>query len=469
MIDYDVAVVGTGAAGLCAALEASAAGASVLLIEGSEVIGGSTRLSSGVVMGAATRYQKAAGIEDTADDLFAFYMSTNHWKVEPPVVRALAENAGPTIEWLGDLGAPFWDQIYFSGDEPKARGHVVIGEGQAIVDTLHAEVRRRDNIEVAVGRRVNRLIVEGGRVLGIAVDDDRLRAGSVVLAMGGFGANPALLDTLIPEVRRLSGDFFWYIGAETSRGDAFALGELVDAQVLGHGRCQMNVRPDFAHLPDAYLPGWLMMVNAEGLRFFNEMSPYSVTQPIFLSQPHPIYAVFDDEAKRAAQPKSSFASKKVNIPGADWEDWVEPVIDEMLAKGKVIHADTIEELAEVIGVPAASLTGTIARYNADTAAGHDSMYLKEPSVMRPVANGPFYAVEVRLTQLGLTSVGLRIDPDGRVLSTASAPVPGLFAAGECTGGVLGDVYMGSGNSLANCLTFGRIAGRAAAAESAAGS
>ncbi len=466
MTDYDVAVVGTGAAGLCAALEASAAGAGVLLIEGSDTIGGSSRLSSGVIMGAGTRYQKAAGIEDSADDLFAFYMSTNHWKVEPPVVRALAENAGPTIDWLGDLGAPFWDQIYFSGDEPKARGHVVIGEGQAIVDTLHAEVRRRDNIEIALGRRVDRLLVSDGRVVGVADGDDELRAGAVVLALGGFGANPELLDELIPEVRRRSGGFFWYVGADTSRGDAFALGASVDAQVLGHGRCQINVRPDFAHLPDAYLPGWLVMVNAEGRRFFNEMSPYSVTQPIFLGQPHPIHAIFDEAAKTAAQPKSTFSMKKVHIPGADWEDWVEPVIDEMLTQGKVVRADTVEALASAIGVPPAALAGTVARYNADVEAGADSMYLKEPSVMRPIATGPFYAVEVRLAQLGLTSVGLRIDADARVVDTASATVPGLFAAGECTGGVLGDVYMGSGNSLANCLTFGRIAGRSAAAERA---
>src|SRR5581483_9064207 len=256
---------------------------------------------------------------------------------------------------------------------------------------------------------------------------------------------------------------FWYVGADTSRGDAFALGAQVDAQIVGQDRCQVNVRPDFAHLPDAYLPGWLMMVNAEGMRFFNEMAPYSVTQPIFLSQPHPVYAIFDSEAKKAAQPKSTFSMKKVHIPGADWEDWVEPVIDEMVAKGKVVTADTIEELATALAMPADQLAGTVARYNADTAAGHDSMYLKQPTVMRPIATGPFYAAEVRLCQLGLTSVGLRIDADARVVSRASAPVPGLFAAGECTGGVLGEVYMGSGNSLSNCLSFGRIAGRSAAA------
>jgi hypothetical protein len=158
----------------------------------------------------------------------------------------------------------------------------------------------------------------------------------------------------------------------------------------------MNVRPDFAHPPDAYLPGWLVMVNAEGFRFFNEMAPYSVTQPIMLSQPHPIYAIFDADAKRAAQPRSTFNAKNVHIPGADWEDWVKPVIDETAGKGRVVRAGSISDLAAALDMPASQLAG-------------------------------------------------------------------LFAACECTGGVLGEVYMGSGNSLSNCLSFGRIAGRSAAA------
>lgn len=471
MSDFDVAVVGTGAAGLAAALEASASGASVLIIEGSDVVGGSSRLSSGVVMGAGTRYQKAAGIEDSADALYSFYLSTNHWNVEPPVVRRLADECGPTIDWLGDLGVRFYEQIYFSGDEPRARGHVAIGEGAAIVETLYAQVKRQPRIELALRRRVNRLIVEDHRVVGIAVDadgrSDELRAGAVVLAMGGFGANEKLIAEHLPTVSRLSGDFLWYIGADTSQGDAFALGAQVGAQILGHDRCQINVRPNFAHLPDAYLPGWLVLVNGTGRRFFNEMAPYSVTQPIFQAQPHPIHAVFDDAAKRAAQPKTSAGAKKVHIPGADWEDWVEPVVDEMVGKGRVTRADTLDELAGAIGVPAANLRGTVGRYNADVAAGRDSLYLKEAGVMRPIQEPPFYAAEVRLSQLGLTGTGLRIDPDARVLATTTAPVDGLYAAGECTGGVLGDVYMGSGNSLCNCLTFGRIAGRSAAASARA--
>jgi len=203
-------------------------------------------------------------------------------------------------------------------------------------------------------------------------------------------------------------------------------------------------------------------VNKEGRRFFDEMSPYSVTQPIVLAQDGPVWVVFDDAAKRASQPKSTGAFKKVVISGMTWEDWVEPVIDEMVAAGKVTTAGSIADLTRAIGVPTDGLTGTLEKYNADVAAGEDTVHLKKPGVLRPVDTPPFYATEVRLCQLSVTAVGPRIDRDGHVMNASNQPVPGLFAGGECTGGVLGDVYVDSGNALASALVFGRVAGRSAA-------
>jgi FAD binding domain len=168
-------------------------------------------------------------------------------------------------------------------------------------------------------------------------------------------------------------------------------------------------------------------VNKEGRRFFDEMSPYSVTQPIVLAQDGPVWVVFDDAAKRASQPKSTGAFKKVVIPGMTWEDWVEPVIDEMVAAGKVTTAGSIADLARAIGVPTDGLTGTLEKYNADVAAGEDTVHLKKPGVLRPVDTPPFYATEVRLCQLSVTAVGPRIDRDGHVMNASNQPVPGLFA------------------------------------------
>src|SRR3954447_18378055 len=114
--DVDVLVIGSGAAGLTAALSARDGGAaSVLVAECESVIGGSSRLSGGLMMGAGTRYQRALGIEDDADLLFHDYMQLNQWKVESAVVRRLADECGPTVEWLGDLGVDFYDQLVFGG------------------------------------------------------------------------------------------------------------------------------------------------------------------------------------------------------------------------------------------------------------------------------------------------------------------------------------------------------------------
>ena len=108
-------------------------------------------------------------------------------------------------------------------------------------------------------------------------------------------------------------------------------------------------------------------------------------------------------------------------------------------------------------------TGTVARYNESVSLGEDRDFRKPSNFLRSLEQPPFYGVEIRPSTLGITTCGLEIDADAHVLDARSAPVPGLFAAGECTGGVLGSRYVGSGNGIANCVVFGRTAGRSAAA------
>jgi succinate dehydrogenase/fumarate reductase flavoprotein subunit len=462
--DYDVVVLGSGLAGTCAALEAAGLGARVLIVEAEEKPGGRSQFSTGMIMGAGTRFQRDKGIEDSPENLFRHYMTLNQWKVDASIVRRLAEEAGPSIEWLAELGVKFLD-VYYSGDEIVPRGHVTHG-GAAIMEVVLARARLHPGIDLALKQRVDRLLTSDGRVTGVEAGGEQLTAGAVVMATGGIEGNPELIARYLPDAVAAGGDWLWPNGLEPvarySKGDAFALVSAVSAQITGHNRWLCNLRPNFAHESDPYFPGWLVCVNREGRRFFDEMSPYSVTQPIVLAQDGPLWAVFDDAVKRASQPQSTAQFKKVLIPGMTWEDWVEPVIDEMVEAGKVITAGSIADLARAIGVSGPGLAGTIEKYNADVAAGEDSVHLKKPAVLRPVSTPPFYATEVRLCQLSVTAVGPRVDRDGRVINTANLPVPGLFAAGECVGGVLGDVYVGSGNALANALVFGRVAGRSAA-------
>jgi fumarate reductase flavoprotein subunit len=209
--DVDVVVVGSGAAGLSAALSAWEHGArSVVVAESEGVVGGSSRLSGGLTMGAGTRYQRALGIEDDPESLFHDYMQLNQWKVEPAVVRRLAELSGPSVEWLGDLGVQFYDQLVFGGDERLPRVHCPIGRGQAVVDVLLHHCRER-GVEIALGRRINQLLVERDAVVGVAVGEDTITAGAVVVAAGGFGNNPEKLARFFPAAAET--EWAWYIGA----------------------------------------------------------------------------------------------------------------------------------------------------------------------------------------------------------------------------------------------------------------
>ena len=461
MADYDVVVVGAGAAGLCAAVTAAEAGASVLVAEASAAAGGASQFSAGLIMAAGTRFQRERGIEDGPEALLHEYLAFNRWSVETGVARRLTEEAGPTVEWLADRGVGVSD-IYLSGDDRVPRGHVIDGGGAAIVACLLGAAQTDPRVDLAFGRRVDRLLTgEDGIVTGIAAGEDQVTGGAVVLAAGGFGANKELWPRYLP--RAVEAEWTFYIGPPTSRGDAFALAGAVGAQIVGHDRGLLNARPNFSQSMDSYYPGWLVFVDRQGQRFVNEMTAYSVVESTIRARGGRVWALFDGAAKRAAVPRSTAAAKKYDMPtGTNWEDWVEPVIDEMTGKRRVLTAPTITALAASMGAEPAVLAGTVARYNEDVAAGHDTMFEKPARVMRAIAEPPFYATELRLCNLALTGAGPRVNRDGQVLDRGAIPIRGLFAAGECAGGVLGDVYMGSGNALANAVTFGRVAGQNAA-------
>ncbi len=460
--DVDVVVVGSGAAGLSAALAASEAGATVLVAESEGIIGGSSRLSGGLMMGAGTRYQRALGIEDSPEALFHDYMTLNQWKVESAVVERLTQRAGQAVEWLGDHGVEFYDQMVYGGDETVPRVHCPIGRGQAVVDTLYARCREA-GVEFALGQRIDRLVVQNGVVRGVAVGGDEITAGAVIVASGGFGANEEKRREFFPSV--FDTGWSYYIGADGARGDALDFTREVDAQVTGFDRGLRLLHTDFDRMYEAYIPGWLILVNRDGRRFCNETAPYGIMDGLLAEQGDVAFAVFDHRRLVEAT-ELGVARYKQAIPGSTKRQsphWNLDVIELMQKEGKVHVADSVDALAERIGVPAAHLRATVERVNELHARQQDADYLKDPSFLEPIAEGPFYAVEVRPATCCFTACGLRIDRDAQVLESSGRPIPGLFAAGEVTGGVIGPRYVGSGNSYGNCVTMGRVAGQSAAA------
>ncbi len=448
--DYDVIVVGSGAAGLAAAVAAADAGASVLVVEGEKRVGGSSRLSGGHFYAAGTSVQKEAGVTDTADAMFEEYMTLNQWLVDPAVVRRYCDLSAPTFEWVRSLGVKYpREGLYCSGVGSVPRGHPPEGEGEEVINVLDGH-RSNKGVDVVLDSRVTSLVTnDEGRVTGVRIGDDEATCGAVILATGGFGNNPEMIEKYLPR-SAATGDWNWYIGADGARGDGLTLGTAVGGVIDGHDRALMLATPGFSRDLEVALPGWLVMVNRQGRRFCNETAPYTVIAGLLNKQGGNAYAVFDEAARAGAKRSPRFQAY-----------WVNDVLEQKADEGRILKADTLAELAAKAGIDAEGLEGTVERYNRDVAAGKDTAFLKQGE-MAPIKSGPFYAVEIRPAILCWTGTGLRIDADTCVLNKAEKPIRGLYAAGETVGNLHGDVYIGGGGSYGPCLVFGKLAGENAA-------
>jgi len=455
--DYDVIVVGSGAAGLAAAIGASDAGASVLVIEADKQVGGSSRLSGGHFYAAGTSVQQAAGITDDADAMFEHYMTLNQWLVEPSVVRRYCDLSAPTFEWLTGLGVEFLpERVYRSGVSSVPRGHPPEGGGARVIEVLHGQLGSR-SVDFALNARVTRLLTDDdGAICGIQTGDDTATCGAVIMATGGFGANKELLSRYYPEAAKAD-NWSWYIGTPMAQGDGLTMGQAVGADIAGFNRGLLLVTPGFSRDLEVLLPGWLVMVDQEGHRFANETAPYTVLGGLIQKQGGHAFAVFDEAARQAAKPSPISQAY-----------WVHEVLEAKANEGRIARADSLAELARQIGADPAVLDGTIRRYNADAERGVDTVYFKDPATgMRPLTTPPFYAAELRPAIICWTGTGLRIDADTRVLRRDEQPVPGLYAAGETVGSLHGDRYIGGGGSYGPCIVFGKLAGENAAAHALA--
>ncbi len=471
MSNWDVIVIGAGGAGLTAAISAAEQGASVAILESEKEIGGSTQLSAGLFTAADTSVQRALGIEDSAARFFQHYMDLNQWRLQPGLIQRFCEASGPTLEWLIGLGVDFPSKFSTNAHDPGLmqagvedvwRGHVPKDQGYGLVSALNQQ-RLEKGIDLFLDNRVEDLVVEEGQVRGIKIGGELIEASAVVVASGGLSHNSHLRRLYYPETLEAGEDLF-IVAAPGSRGDHIRFADSAQAALTGHGQGLLMVTSYIQrlhHWQSGFPPRSRIYINQSGDRFMNEDIPYAVSPGIVRDNGGLVWNVFDEKAR-------------TSLPEG-YMHWNKDRVAEDAESGAMLSAQTLDELAAKMHVPADRLKAAVERWNEQLPNGTDPDFLRQATMhnkgddrpLDPIAQAPFYAARTCPAELVCTHTGLAIDTEARVRNAHGAVIKGLYAAGEAGGGVLGNRYVGGGNSIANALTMGRIAGLSAAMDTAA--
>ena len=461
-VQVDVLVVGSGAAGVSAAIEARSLRASVLLLESLPRFGGASAMSGGVVYaGGGTALQKALGVEDSVEAMYNFLAQAGGAHPALDKVQVYCEESPAHFDWLvaqdipfsekftGAKGLPMGDEsLYFSGTElawparelasPAPRGHVPgvpgMNGGRRLMEALLARAEFL-GVELRAGIPARRLITESdGRVVGLVAGTEeetlhiKARAG-IVLAAGGFVHNPEMLRRHAPELADCAVPW----GNIGDRGDAVNMGISVGAAAL---RMHQGFAIAPVYPPENVLAG--ILVNSSGQRFISEESYHGVLgDAIAFHQSGRAWLITDQ--------RSAYAG----------------LVDNFLP---AVTANSIGDIAEQLSLPKGSLQHTVAYYNRFAAIGEDPMFRKSVKHLRPLQGPPYTAWDLSVKNAFFaahTFGGLHTTVDGCVLNGYGDEIPGLYAAGRTSAGLPTAPYLASGLSVGDCTFFGRRAGRAA--------
>lgn len=444
-----VIVAGGGAAGAVAALAARDAGADVLLIEQDAVPHGTTSMSQGLLCAAGTAAQRRLGIEDDADTLYADIMAKTRGLTDPVLARAIADHAGPTLDWLVERhGLPYELDVRFKAAFGHSRLRVHGWPGHSGSDMLMYLHRRLEEtgVDVIHQARLVELIDDAAhRVVGIVIerpDGSREAIGcdTLILATGGFAGNRDMVRTHIPDARDAH-----YHGHEGSDGLGIRLAAALGGDLADMGAYQgygMLTDPQGVTLPPGFILEGGFLVNREGERFVDESEDISaVVHPVLAQPDGTAWVIFDRRIEEAcAHIPESMQLRDLNAARA---------------------ADSLTALAERIGADPARLTAALDDIRdaiaADRKDGQGRLWTEAPP------QAPFRALRLR-GAIYHTQGGLRTDATGRVQTATGTPLVNLFACGGAARSVSGPSCWGYLPAMGICtaVTLGRLAGTAAA-------
>ena len=441
-MDVDIAVIGAGGAGMTAAIKATQAGKKVVVLEKMPYAGGNTTKATGGMNAAETHYQAEQGIEDSVEQFVEDTMKAGHNINDRTLVTVMAELSAQAIDWLDSIGAPL-PKVSFSGGATNKRIHAPedgSGVGAYLV-TRFLNTMDELQIPVLYDTTATRLMTLDGAVVGVMAEGKNanytIHANAVVLATGGFGNNEDMIVHYRPDL----------LGTVTTSapgitGDGILMAEAVGADLVDIDQIQLHptVEQGTSMLITESVRGdGAILVNQNGKRFIDELQPRDVVSAGELEQPGSYaYILFDQRLRDGLK-----------------------AIEKYVSTGIVVQAGTIEELAQALDIDPAALAETLQNWNRYVAEQNDTEFGRTTGMEADLSVAPYYAIKIA-PGIHHTMGGVHIDTDARVIDVNGDPIPGLYAAGEVTGGVHGGNRVG-GNAVADIVVFGGIAGENAAA------
>lgn len=437
----DVVIVGAGGAGLSAAITAHDLGKKVIVLEKMPFVGGNTNRAAGGLNAAESKPQAKLGIKDSKESMFQDTMKGGKNLNNPDLVRTLANNAADSVDFINGLGGDLTDVGMMAGASQK-RAHRPTGGGfvgAEVVKTLNKAANDR-KINIIKMAHADEIILKDGRVVGVKYSvkgkpEQTIDTKAVVIAAGGFSANQDMVTKINPKLKG-----FATTNHPGATGDGIVLGEKAGAATVDMNQIQTHptVVPGKGEMiTEAVRGNGAILVNKDGKRFINELQTRDVVSAAELQQKGKVgYLLFDNDVRKSLK-----------------------AIETYIKNGLVTEGKDLGELGQKLGIDKAALEATVAKYAKDQAAGKDTEFGRA-DMPRPLTQAPYYAVEVT-PAVHHTMGGLKINTKAEVIDTKGNVIPGLFAAGEVTGGVHGANRLG-GNAMADITTFGRIAGKNAA-------
>ena len=488
-VDADVVVVGAGGAGMTAAITAAAEGKTVVILESQSMVGGNSVRATGGMNAGKTVYQdenefgESAGVEKTLKTAAEKYADnetitalaktvSEQWAAyqanptgyfdsvelmeldtmiggkginDPELVETLCANSADAIDWLDEHGITLHNVSSFGGASVKRIHRPVNAEGKTVsvgsyMIPLLQENCEKAGVKMMLDTTATEILTDangaavGVKATGASGETVTVNAKAVVLASGGFGAN---LDMVVKYKPELKG--FMTTNAPGIQGQGIEMAQAIGAATVDMDQIQIHptVEANTAALITEGLRGdGAVLINAEGKRFIDEVGTRDVVSAAEIAQTGSYSWLVVDQAMVDAS----------------------SVIQGYIKKGYTVTGATYEELGKAMGVDAAAFAETMEKWNGYVEAKNDPDFGRT-SFANPLNTAPYYAVKVT-AGVHHTMGGLKINANTEVLNEKGEVIPGLFAAGEVTGGVHGANRLG-GNAVADFTVFGRIAGAAA--------